>query len=181
MAEVRRRLMVQAERQGQPSSARRSSARAQSRRTDDRVRPALCDLQARQSCSSRTSSSYPRQRFLTAAVQLIFAAAPPLDGRGQNGPPGSRRARARSEIRRQDRLHRGLRHQRRPRPVQGVDVWLNNRATSARGVRRQWSEGRAQRCPEPVRARWVVGRSLRRAERVAIGVGVTRIPPGRSR
>ena len=50
--------------------------------------------------------------------------------------------------------------------VQGVDVWLNNPAASARSLRHQRAKGRAQRRPESVRTRRLVGRSLRRPQRL---------------
>ena len=50
--------------------------------------------------------------------------------------------------------------------VQGVDVWLNNPAPAARGLRHERPEGRAERRPEPVDPRRLVGGGLRRAERL---------------
>ena len=50
--------------------------------------------------------------------------------------------------------------------IQGVDVWLNNPAPAAGSLRHQRPEGRAQRRPEPLDPRRLVGRSLRRHERL---------------
>ena len=50
--------------------------------------------------------------------------------------------------------------------IQGVDVWLNNPRRPLEASRHQRPEGRAQRRPEPVDPRRLVGRSLRRRERL---------------
>ena len=50
--------------------------------------------------------------------------------------------------------------------VQGVDVWLNNPRRPLEASRHQRPEGRAQRRPEPLGPRRLVGRGLRRPERL---------------
>ena len=50
--------------------------------------------------------------------------------------------------------------------VQGVDVWLNNPRRPLEASRHQRPEGRAERRPEPVDPRRLVGRGLRRPERL---------------
>ncbi len=50
--------------------------------------------------------------------------------------------------------------------IQGVDVWLNNPAAAAGGLRHQRPEGGAQRGLEPLDPRRLVGRGLRRHQRL---------------
>ena len=147
VAEARRRLVLQAERLGQPASARRATqTRAEPRCTDDRVCPAICHVQAGQSPaagSGRARSA--RERSAPAGAADLRGEGASARRPGENGPAGSGPPGARSEVRRQDRVHRGLRHQRRPRSRPGRGRVVEQPAAAARGMRDQRAEGRAQR------------------------------------
>ena len=165
---TRRRVVRQAERRGEPSGdGRAAAARAEPRRADDRLRPALRDLQARQPAapgprgasrrsstirSGRCSSSSPARR-----IRRMVPARPCC---------GRLRSSRATRLCRQDRLHRGLRHQRRPAPGAGRGRLAEQPAATARGVRHERSEGGAERRAEPLGARRLVGRGLRRTERI---------------
>ena len=97
-------------------------------------------------------------------VQIVFAGkAHPRDDPGKELIQRDRRRHARSALRGADRLRRGLRHQRRAPPGAGRGRLAQHPAAAAGGVRHQRAEGRAQRRPQPLGARRLVGRGVRRA------------------
>ena len=150
------------------ASRRRSSTqlptRPEPRRADDRLRPAVRHLQAGQPdppgprahrragqrpAAARSSSSSPARPTRTddpgkELLQQIAELAP------------------RPAVRRQGRVRRGLRHQRRPAPGAGRRRLAQQPAAAAGGLGHQRAEGRAQRRPEPLDPRRLVGRGLRR-------------------
>ena len=70
-----------------------------------------------------------------------------------------------------DRLHRGLRHRRGPDPAPGLRRLAQQPPPPDGGQRHQRPEGGPQRCPQPVGARRLVGRDVRRQERLADRLG----------
>ena len=156
---------------------------AQLRRADDRIRAALCHLQAREAGSSGISTR--SRRWSTTR-----------SGRSSSSSP-ARRIRTTARARRSSRRSRGS--TRDPRfagkmvfvedydinvgrhLVQGVDRLAQQPAAAARGVRDERPEGRAQRRAEPVDPRWLVGGSLRRAQRVCHRHGRDALVGGGSR
>ena len=85
---------------------------------------------------------------------------------GQEGAAADCRDDARLGVRQQVRLHRGLRHQRGPLPGAGRGCVAEQSAAAAGGLGHQRAEGGAQRRAESFRAGRLVGRGLRRAERL---------------
>ena len=159
----------QAERRGESPRVRRAAAaRAQPRRADDRLRPPLRHLQARQSDPPGHRSASPR--WSTTRRCRCSSCSPAR--RIRTISPGKEVLQQIAQLtrdpalRRQDRVRRGLRHQRRPAPRAGRRRLAQQPAAAARGLRHQRPEGRAQRRPEPVDPRRLVGRGLRRPERL---------------
>ena len=148
-------------------SHRPLAAGAQPRRADDRLRPALCHLQAGQPAVAGPRAAGGAGQRPAAADPVVFAGkAHPHDRPGKQVMQQIAAPDARPAVRRQARLRRGLRHQRRPPPGAGRRRLAQQSAPPARGLGHQRREGRAQRRPEPVGARRLVGRSLRRPERL---------------
>ena len=98
-------------------------------------------------------------------VQFVFAGkAHPADERRQGDDPADRSS-SPPQLERAPplRVHRRLRHAPWPgRSYQGADVWLNNPAAPAGGVRHERDEGGPQRRPQLLDPRRLVGRVLRR-------------------
>ena len=154
---------------GESAGRRRAAAAgAEPRRADDRLRAPLRHLQARQPDPAGHRGASPSLvNDPQMPMQFVFAGkAHPHDRPGQGGAAADRAADARPALRRQDPVHRGLRHQRRPAPGAGRRRLAQQPAAAARGLRHQRPEGRAQRRPEPLGARRLVGRGLRRPERL---------------
>ena len=79
-------------------------------------------------------------------MQLIFAGkAHPHDRPGKDDAAADRAADARPALRRQDPVHRGLRHQRRPPSRAGRRRLAEQAAAAARGLRHERAEGGAER------------------------------------
>ena len=118
--------------------------------------------------SSPTSSASPRMvNDPKRPVQFVFAGkAHPHDEPGKRVLQQIAAMMRDTAIRRQVRLHRGLRHQRRPPPRPGRRRLAQQSAPAARSLRHQRTEGRAQRRPQSLGARWLVGRGLRRPQRL---------------
>ena len=102
----------------------------------------------------------------TGAVRLRRQ-GPPRRPAGQGHDPRHRAVRP--PTRRGPPLHlpSRLRHGGRPRHVPRVRRVAQQPAPTARGMRHQRHEGRAQRCPQLQHPRWLVGRMLRRDQREA--------------
>ena len=165
---VRRRAAQQAERRGEPADARRAAPPgAQLRRADDRLRAPLRHLQARHADAARhrgvrRARQQPDDADSVRLRRQVASARRPGQGRAAR----DRAAAARPALRRQARLRRGLRHQRRPAPRAGRRRLAQQPAAAARGLRHQRPEGRAQRRLEPVDPRRLVGGGVRRPERL---------------
>ncbi len=100
-------------------------------------------------------------------VQIVFAGkAHPTDEPGKQLIKTDRQPAARSAVRQPDRVRRGLRHQRLPAPDPRRRRVAEQSAASAGSLGHERPEGRAQRRAEPVDSRRLVGRSLRRRERL---------------
>ena len=100
-------------------------------------------------------------------VQFIFAGkAHPADEPGKQLIKKISNLRFDPRFAKRDRLHRGLRHQRLPAPDPGRRRLVEQPAAAAGGLRHQRPEGRAQRGLEPLDPRRLVGRGLRRHQRL---------------
>ena len=142
--------------------------RARSRGADHRLRAPLRHLQARQPDlpgHRRASSGCSRTR--SGRVQLVFSGkAHPADRPGQEVLRQVHEAAFDAELQEPRRVHRGLRHQRRPPPGAGRGRLAEQPAPPAGGERHQRPEGAAQRRPQLLGARRLVGRGLRRPQRL---------------
>ena len=85
---------------------------------------------------------------------------------GQAVDPADRQPAARSPLRRPHRLRRGLRHQRLPAPDPGRRRVAEQSPPPAGSLGHQRPEGGAQRGVEPLDSRRLVGRGLRRHQRL---------------
>jgi hypothetical protein len=165
MLKARRRLMLQAERQGQPATVIAQLRRVLSRdaltigfarrfATYKRANLLLQDLSALEALLIHHHR--PVQLILPGSrIRTMDRERP--SPRGQAPDP-------RATVRREDRLHRGLRHQRWSRSRPGCGCVAEQPGKASRGVRHPWSEGRAERRVESVGARRMVGGGLRRAQ-----------------
>ena len=141
--------------------------RARRERADDRVRPPGAVLQAADADAQRPAAAGraaarpgapdpDRDRGQGAPGRRGRQAAHPADGPvhrlGDGAPP--------------DRLPARLRHGDGQVPGPGVRRLAEQPAAPARGVRHVGHEGGAQRRPEPVRPRRLVGRVVRRRQRL---------------
>ena len=100
-------------------------------------------------------------------VQFIFAGkAHPADEPGKQFIQTIANLRHDPRFAEPHRVRRGLRHQRLPAPDPGRRRLAEQSAATAGGLRHQRPEGGAQRRPEPVDPRRLVGRSLRRLQRL---------------
>ena len=129
---------------------------------------------------ARRFATYKRASLMLQDIDALAALERPAQAgavhlRGQvasEGPsrqaaaPADRAAGERPEVRGQDPVPRGLRHQRGPTPRPRRGPVGEQPAPAARSVRHQRPEGRAQRRPEPLDPRWLVGGGLRRPERL---------------
>ena len=165
---TRRRAVQQAERRGEPAAV------------VSQLRRAL-NLDALTIGFARRFATYKRANLmlqdLEALARLVNHRADAGAGHlRRQGPPARRarqdraaadlRAHARPGVSRQAGVHRGLRHQRRPPPGPGRRRLAEQPAAPAGGVRHERPEGRAQRCAQSLGARWLVGRGVRRAQRL---------------
>ena len=158
--------------------------RARRERADDRVRPPGAVLQAADAHAERPAAA-------GRAAARPGAADPDRDRR--QGAPGRRGRQAADpadgQVRRRrgraapDRLPARLRHGAGPLPRPGLRRLAEQPAAPARGLRHVGHEGGAQRRPEPVGARRLVGRVVRRRQRLGDPDGGRRrgpVPPGRA-
>ena len=100
-------------------------------------------------------------------VQFVFAGkAHPHDEPGKRVLQQIAADDARLRIRRKVRLHRGLRHQRRPPSRAGRRRLAQQSPPPARSLRHQRTKSGAQRRPQSLSPRRLVGRSLRRPQRL---------------
>ena len=110
------------------------------------------------------------KRILTNAsrpVQIVFSGkAHPADRPGQEVLRQVHEVGVRRRPEEPRRVHRGLRHQRRPPPGPGRRRLAEQPAPPAGGQRHQRPEGAAERRPQLLGAGRLVGGGLRRAERL---------------
>ncbi len=141
-------------------------SRAELRRVDDRLRATIRHLQASQprAARHRTAGRARQQRPDADPVRLRRQVAPPRRTR-QDRPSRNRTPDPRPALSREDRLHRGLRHQHRPPPRAGRRRLAELPAAPARSLRHERPESRAERGVELFRARRLVGGGVRRVER----------------
>ena len=100
-------------------------------------------------------------------VQFVFAGkAHPADEQRQGDDPADRALRRRPRDPPPLRVPRGLRHRRRPGAVPGRRRVAEHATAAAGGVRHLGDEGRAQRRPQLLDPRRLVGRAVRRRERL---------------
>ena len=93
-------------------------------------------------------------------IQIVIAGkAHPLDDGGKEMIRSPRAFRRRPRGAPPLRVHRGLRHGGRPRPVPGLRRVAQQPAPSARGVRDERHEGRAERCRSTARSSMAGGTS----------------------
>ena len=166
---VRRRAVEQAERRERTGrNAAAAGPRAQSRRADDRLRPPLRHLQARQPDSGRHREAGRRWSTIRSGRCSSFSPARriPRDEPGKRVLQQIAAADARPAVRRQVRLRRRLRHQRRPPFRAGRRRLAEQSAAAAGSVGHQRPEGGPERRAESFGARRLVGGSLRRPERL---------------
>ena len=150
------------------SSIKAAAQRARSRGADHRLRAPLRDLQARQ-------PDLQRHRRGSSGCSPIRSAPCSWSSRARRTRPiaRARRSCARcttptftAELQEQRHLHRGLRHQRRAPPGAGGRRLAQQPAPPAGGERHQRPEGAAQRRAQLLGARRLVGRGLRRPQRL---------------
>ena len=136
-------------------------------RPDHRLRPALRHLQARDAAlqQPRQPAPHPRRQGAPGAVPVRRQGASGRRARpgadphaGAHGAPGG--------VRRQDPLHRGLRPAHRAAPGVRRGRVAEQPGISARGLGHLGHEGRHERRDQPVDPRRLVGRRLRRRERL---------------
>ncbi len=166
---VRRRLVAQA---AAPQRARRD-ARAVAdvldpERADHRLRPPVRDLQAGRPGPAATSSGWPKSSTTsdTPDPARLRRQGPPGRRVRQGADPADRQAHPRPAVRGPDRVRRRLRHQRRPAPGARRRRLAEQPPSPAGSQRHQRQEGGAQRRPELLDPRRLVGRGLRRHERL---------------
>ena len=134
---------------------------------DHRLRPARAHLQA----------AHPHAARARAAQGPAAAQDPPDPAghrrqvapgrrRGQEDDPGPRPVHRRSRGAAPDRVPAELRHRHGPDPVPGLRCVAEQPAASARGVRHVRHEGRPERLAQPLRPGRLVGRDVRRRERL---------------
>jgi starch phosphorylase len=131
------------------------------------VRASVCHLQASQPAPAgsrvtrRTAQSPADARAARLRREVASVGRSRKDRAAGSGPSGPRPA-----VHGKDRVHRGLRHQRRPASRPGCRRLAEQSPSSARSLRDERAESGAQWRAEPVGARWLVGGGLRRTERV---------------
>ena len=161
--------MEQAERRGEsPRNAAAARQRAESRCADHRICAALRHLQARQSDSGRHRTARARWSTIPSARCSSFSPAKRIRATSRASACCSRSRELMRDPQFADKfvfvedydINVG-RHF-----VQGVDVWLNNPRRPLEASRHQRPESGAERRPESFGARRLVGRSLRRPERL---------------
>ena len=105
-------------------------------------------------------------------VQLVFAGkAHPADEPGKQLLAACLRVHPRGAVRGADRFPRRLRDAPRPPPRAGRRPVVEHAAPAARGVRDERNEGRAERGAPAEHARRMVGRGIRRPERLGDPAG----------
>ena len=152
-----------------PSASRRRWTLLDPERPDHRLRPPLRHLQAGDAAPvrPRAAAALLNDRRRARSSSSSPARRIPQDDAGQGAAAGrSSDALPRVAVLGARGLRRRLRHQPRPAPGAGRRRLAQQPAPSARGVRHQRAEGGAQRRPQPVDPRRLVGRGLRRAERL---------------
>ena len=158
------------------SSAARPVASPTSTWTDEVLDPKALTI-----CFARRFATYKRATLLPLPARAPEGAAPVRRPAGavrvrRQGPPGRRRGQGADppdrRLRRRPRgppplrVPRGLRHRRRPRPVPGRRRVAEQPAAPAGGLRHVRHEGGAQRRAQLLDPRRLVGRVLRRRERL---------------
>ncbi len=106
------------------------------------------------------------QRPTAAAADHLFRQGPPGRRSRQADHSADREPAARSAVRRPDRVHRGLRHQRLPAHDPGRGCVAEQSPPPAGSLGHERPEGRLERSPEPLDSRRLVGRSVRRHQRL---------------
>ena len=165
---VRRRAREQAERRDEPEETlHRLSKVTLSRCLDHWLRAPLCHLQTSQPDPGRSpEAGHHGQRSQASRAVSLCRQGPPSRRAWKAGPAADRRDDARLQIWRQVCLHRELRHQCRPLSCAGCGCLAEQSAAASRGLRHQRSKSSLERWLESLRARRLVGRSLRRSQRL---------------
>ena len=173
-----------------PAAARVAHGARASRRPTWRGATRCSTRSALTICFARRFATYKRATLLLSQperlkallldgdrpVQFVFAGkAHPADDSGKEHDPGQivrvrRRPRGAPPL----RVPRGLRHRRRPGPLPGRRRVAQQPPPPAGGVRHVGHEGGAQRRPQLLDPRRLVGRVLRRRERLGDHVGRAR-------
>ena len=160
-----------------PRDHRAAAARPQLRRVDDRLRPPLRDLQARGAAvPGRRRAGGDGQRCADAGAVRLRGQVASARPSGQEPAAADLTPGARSAIRRQDRVPRGLRHQRRADAGAGRRRLGQQPAAAARGLRHQRAEDRPERRPQHVDPRRLVG-GMRTTARTASRLAAARPTP----
>ena len=165
---ARGRLRSQFARHGEaPVGPRRARGRARSRRPDDRLRPPVRDLQAGRPAVQRHRPPGPDAVGRGAAgPDRLRRQGPPGRPTRPAGHPGDLPALALAAAPRPGLHPRGLRHAGRPLPRPGRRRLAQQPAPAARGVGHVGHEGGPERRPQRQRPRRLVGRGLRRRQRL---------------
>ena len=147
---------------------RRRRHDVRSQHADDRLRAAFHRLQAARADlhGRRSPGRHPQPAGARGAARVRGQGASGRRRR-QASPAADLSPRARPEIRRADRLRRGLRPARRALPGAGLRRLDEQPAQAARGQRHERHEGGDQRHAAHVDRRRLVGRGLYRRQRLA--------------
>ena len=137
------------------------------RRADDRLRPARADVQAPHpdAARPRAAQAPPAPPGAAGAARHRRQVAPGRRDR-QAPHPGDGPLRRRPRGASPHRLPAQLRHRDGPAPLPGLRRLAQQPAAPVRGVRHVGHEGRAQRRPQPLDPRRLVGRVVRRSQRL---------------
>ena len=148
-------------------SGRGGAEHPRSQHPHHRLRPPLRHLQAgRPVPQQHRPHGRAGQRSAAAGAVHLRRQGPPRRRAGQATDQADLQPPLRPALRQAGRLHRGLRHQRLPAHDPGRRRVAEQSAAAAGGLRHQRPEGGAQRGLEPLDPRRLVGRGLRRHQRL---------------
>ena len=165
---VRRRVSRQIRRRNESDDAVEAArTMLDPERAHDRLRPPVRHVQAgRLVLPPAGPAGRADQRSAAAGAIHLRRQGPSGRRAGQVPHQEDREPAPRPPLRRADRVHRRLRHQRRPPPGARRRRVAQHAAPPEGSLRHERHEGRPQRRPQPLDPRRLVGRGLQRQERL---------------